>query len=290
MRDCVRFPAGRRVEGNPERRSDDDGSRLAAPVRTQDRHQGRLRRRRLRRLHRRGRRAWTATACRYRGRQRLHPLRADADGWQVVTVEDLKAPDGALHPVQQAMVDCHGSQCGFCTPGFVMSMFAAVPATSPNPTPTGSTTRSPATCAAAPATRPISAAGSAHARTRRPGERPLRRRAGRHRRAAEGPEGRRNPRASVKATACSTPRHPRRASPTLLAENPEARIVAGATDVGLWVTKLHACPRYRHLYRARPGLPRHQRHGRRAGDRAAGRHTPMPGRRAGRRYTPTSAS
>jgi xanthine dehydrogenase small subunit len=29
-----------------------------------------------------------------------------------------------LHPVQQAMVDCHGSQCGFCTPGFVMSLFA----------------------------------------------------------------------------------------------------------------------------------------------------------------------
>ena len=32
--------------------------------------------------------------------------------------------DGTLHPVQQAMVDCHGSQCGFCTPGFVMSLFA----------------------------------------------------------------------------------------------------------------------------------------------------------------------
>jgi xanthine dehydrogenase small subunit len=46
------------------------------------------------------------------------------DGRALFTVEDLRAADGALHPVQQAMVDCHGSQCGFCTPGFVMSMWA----------------------------------------------------------------------------------------------------------------------------------------------------------------------
>jgi xanthine dehydrogenase small subunit len=43
------------------------------------------------------------------------------DGKALLTVEDLKR-DGALHPAQQAMVECHGSQCGFCTPGFVMSM------------------------------------------------------------------------------------------------------------------------------------------------------------------------
>jgi len=46
------------------------------------------------------------------------------DGLEVVTVESLLASDGGLHPVQQAMVDHHGSQCGFCTPGFVMSLFA----------------------------------------------------------------------------------------------------------------------------------------------------------------------
>ena len=45
------------------------------------------------------------------------------DGCHVVTVEHLKGSDGALHPVQQAMVDLHGSQCGFCTPGFVMSLY-----------------------------------------------------------------------------------------------------------------------------------------------------------------------
>lgn len=44
-------------------------------------------------------------------------------GKQLISVEDLK-DRGQLHPTQQAMVDCHGSQCGFCTPGFVMSMFA----------------------------------------------------------------------------------------------------------------------------------------------------------------------
>lgn len=49
---------------------------------------------------------------------------ATMDGHELVTVEDLQAADGALHPVQQAMVDHHGSQCGFCTPGFVMSLFA----------------------------------------------------------------------------------------------------------------------------------------------------------------------
>ena len=45
-------------------------------------------------------------------------------GKQLLTVEDLRAADGGLHPVQQALVDFHGSQCGFCTPGFIMSMFA----------------------------------------------------------------------------------------------------------------------------------------------------------------------
>jgi len=45
------------------------------------------------------------------------------DGKALFTVEDLKQPDGTLHPVQQAMVECHGSQCGFCTPGFVMSLW-----------------------------------------------------------------------------------------------------------------------------------------------------------------------
>ena len=45
-------------------------------------------------------------------------------GKQLITVENLRTSDGKLHPVQQAMVQYAGSQCGFCTPGIVMSLFA----------------------------------------------------------------------------------------------------------------------------------------------------------------------
>lgn len=45
------------------------------------------------------------------------------DGKALYTVEDLAAADGTLHPVQQAMMDAHGAQCGFCTPGFLMSLW-----------------------------------------------------------------------------------------------------------------------------------------------------------------------
>jgi xanthine dehydrogenase small subunit len=45
-------------------------------------------------------------------------------GRQLLTVEDVAGPGGALHPVQAALVELHGSQCGFCTPGFVMQLYA----------------------------------------------------------------------------------------------------------------------------------------------------------------------
>lgn len=63
------------------------------------------------------------------GRVRYEPVNAcilllgQIDGAELVTVEDLAAA-GELHPVQQAMVDAHGSQCGFCTPGIVLSLFS----------------------------------------------------------------------------------------------------------------------------------------------------------------------
>ncbi|MDH7795606.1 MULTISPECIES: xanthine dehydrogenase small subunit [unclassified Beijerinckia] len=69
-----------------------------------------------------------ALARQHNGKTEYLPVNAcifllgQADGAEIVTIEDL-AVDGALHPVQQAMVTHHGSQCGFCTPGIVMSLF-----------------------------------------------------------------------------------------------------------------------------------------------------------------------
>ncbi|WP_186629366.1 (2Fe-2S)-binding protein [Rhodococcus sp. BP22] len=51
-------------------------------------------------------------------------LAASLEGQSVTTVEGLVEPDGTLHPVQQAFMDCHGLQCGFCTPGFVTTIAA----------------------------------------------------------------------------------------------------------------------------------------------------------------------
>ena len=74
--------------------------------------------------------ACTVVLCRPRnGALTYEPVNAcilllgQIDGAELLTVEDLAQGEN-LHPVQQAMVDCHGSQCGFCTPGIVMSLFA----------------------------------------------------------------------------------------------------------------------------------------------------------------------
>ena len=48
-------------------------------------------------------------------------LAAQAHGAKVTTIEGLAAADGTLHPMQAAFKECHGLQCGFCTPGMVMS-------------------------------------------------------------------------------------------------------------------------------------------------------------------------
>jgi xanthine dehydrogenase small subunit len=70
------------------------------------------------------------------GKVAYHPVNAciqmlgQADGAEVITVEDLAGADGQLHPVQAAMVEKHATQCGFCTPGFVMTLFAMYQSTS----------------------------------------------------------------------------------------------------------------------------------------------------------------
>jgi len=60
-------------------------------------------------------------------------MAADADGADVITVEGLAGPDGSLHPVQQALLDEGAVQCGFCTPGVVVSA-AHLLAANPHPT------------------------------------------------------------------------------------------------------------------------------------------------------------
>ena len=60
-------------------------------------------------------------------------LALQADGANVLTIEGLAAPDGPLHPMQEAFRENHGLQCGYCTPGMVMT---AVALATKNPTPT----------------------------------------------------------------------------------------------------------------------------------------------------------
>ena len=56
-----------------------------------------------------------------------------AEGAEITTIEGLAQPDGSLHPIQQAMMDAHGFQCAFCSPGFLMSAVALL---EENPEPT----------------------------------------------------------------------------------------------------------------------------------------------------------
>jgi carbon-monoxide dehydrogenase small subunit len=61
-------------------------------------------------------------------------LAVQVEGHHITTIEGLAAQDAPLHPVQQAFHECHGLQCGFCTPGFVMSVVGLL-RSNPNPTP-----------------------------------------------------------------------------------------------------------------------------------------------------------
>ncbi len=50
-------------------------------------------------------------------------LAVQADGAEILTIEGLSGPDGALHPIQQAFMESHSFQCGFCTPGFIITTY-----------------------------------------------------------------------------------------------------------------------------------------------------------------------
>lgn len=153
------------------------------------------------------------------------------DGKHVTTVEGLSAPDGTLHPAQQEMITHHGSQCGFCTPGFVVSMACAHlnGATDHDTQLAGNLCRctgyAPIIRAAkAAANKPIPEHLLFLAKTI-PG----------------GPEAA-PPKGAT--TAQDTPSVFRPSTSDDLAawylDNPGATLIAGATDIGLWVTK-HFC-------------------------------------------------
>lgn len=153
-------------------------------------------------------------------------------GKAVFTVESLQGADGALHPVQQALVEHHGSQCGFCTPGFAMSLFGLYKN------------------ASRPSTQAIEDALSGNL-CRCTGYRPIVAAAHAMYDAAPPPTGDAALATAIAALAepgtLAYEAHGRRwwsprsvdALAALLADHPGARIVAGATDVGLWITKHH---------------------------------------------------
>lgn len=154
----------------------------------------------------------------------------------VVTVEHLAAPDGALHPVQQALVDHHGSQCGFCTPGFVMSLYGLWLSSDRPGRPEIEKALQGNLCRCT-GYEPIVAAAEAVAATRPsavfdPIERT--RSAVKEKLAALAPRqtirmGEVGNRVVIPADVG--------ALAEVLATEPKATLVAGSTDVGLWVTK-----------------------------------------------------
>jgi xanthine dehydrogenase small subunit len=161
-------------------------------------------------------------------------LLASVDLCHVVTVEHL-ARGGVLHPVQQAMVDCHGSQCGFCTPGIVMSLYALW-MRDPAPSEARIETALQGNLCRCTGYQPIIAAAKAAAGLGAAEADPLlREREAVLARLAAMDDGARvdvrtgDDRVILPASVDDLAE--------VLTEVPEATIVAGATDVGLWITK-----------------------------------------------------
>jgi xanthine dehydrogenase small subunit len=154
------------------------------------------------------------------------------DGCELVTVESLKSPDGRLHPVQQAMVDCHASQCGFCTPGFVMSLFALY-LQAPEPDREQVLEALSGNLCRCTGYRPIIEAGRRMGSYAPPAH---------WNREAASSAGRRDALLAIRRN--QSLRLPDFHAPRTVDEfaaamqrEPKALILAGGTDVGLWVTK-----------------------------------------------------
>lgn len=158
------------------------------------------------------------------------------DGKELVTVESLHRTDGTLHPVQQAMVDTHASQCGFCTPGIVMSLYAhyregaSNDKDSINNTLAGNLCRCTGYGPIIEAAQKLGAGEQEHAACAAEALRSIRRTDTLELSGKSPLTG-----AIRKYFAPVTIE----ALANLAEEHPAATILAGGTDVGLWVTKQH---------------------------------------------------
>lgn len=164
-------------------------------------------------------------------------LLGQIDGCELVTIEDLAAAEGGLHPIQSAMVEHHGSQCGFCTPGIVMSLFV-LHHQDGEPDRKAVTDQLAGNLCRCTGYRPIVQA-ALEARATRPAIGPIDGLA-----AAEAETAARLARLDDDADVFVGDETSFFAAPAsieslaaLYAKHPDATIVAGATDVGLWITK-----------------------------------------------------
>ena len=148
-------------------------------------------------------------------------------GKSVTTIEGVSAPDGTLHPVQQTMIALHGSQCGFCTPGFVVTM-----ATDHLNGQTDHATQLAGNLCRCTGYAPIiRAAQAAEAAPVPP-----------HLKNLKIPDGTKSSGGPAQPDGGRQPPRPYQPETTddlahWYADNPDATLVAGATDIGLWVTK-----------------------------------------------------
>ena len=158
------------------------------------------------------------------------------DGLALWTVQDLPGPEGHLHPAQEALVQCHGSQCGFCTPGFVMSLAALYQnqGGAPVSRATAQQALSGNLCRCTGYRPIVDAACSMHQLPSASLDNPALRQQLR----ALATDAKPGADAKPTTSAYLAPR----TLPELLAlrkRHPRAQLVAGCTDVGLWVTKQH---------------------------------------------------
>ena len=170
------------------------------------------------------------------------------EGKAVFTVEALKAVDGSLHPVQRALVACHGSQCGFCTPGFAMSLFGLYKNAHRPATPVIENALSGNLCRCTGYRPIVDAAHAMYDETGVDGWRACGVAADGSRVTTADEERLVTQIASLRTVdTFAYEAQGRRwwaprtsdALAAILVEHPHARIVAGATDVGLWITKHH---------------------------------------------------